>query len=283
MNTETRIGGSSEFVVLVPLANPESESHLISLGAAIATQRNGRVVAVNLVDVPDQTSLEAAREQFDYEASKEILRDAERSAAEGDVPISTHVVFTHDVFRGIFDAARRHDADVCLMGWGPGSPGIGGRAESLSEEVAGSLPCDVLVFRDRGFDPSRVLLPTTGGPHTDLAALVASILQEEYGSTVTLLHVADDVEEGEAFLTEWAADHYLSDATVRVESGDVESAIGAAAADHTMILIGATESGVLARLVHGSLTLSVLHDVDCSVLITEKQTTRGLLDRLFRR
>jgi nucleotide-binding universal stress UspA family protein len=97
---------------------------------------------------------------------------------------------------------------------------------------------------------------------------------------VTLLHVTDD-EDGEAFLGEWAADHDLADAEFRVERGDVETAIERAAADATMVVLGATEEGLLSRLVRGTLVMDVVDDIDCSVLLAEQKRDRSLLQRLF--
>lgn len=272
-----------DFVVFVPLSNPETEAHLVSLGAAIANQRNGRVVATTILQVPDQTTLEAAREQFGAENRRAtaLLAGAERSAAKFGAPIETHTIFSHRLFKAVFDAARQYEADVCVMGWGPDAPGVAGRTEPLVEELAHSLPCDFLAFKDRGFDPSRILLPTTGGPHTDMAAIAARIFDAEFDSDVTLLHATDDPDEGREFLDAWASEHDLTDAVLRVEAGDIETAIEDAAREHTVILIGATETGVLSRLARGSLVLDVLDHVDCSVLIAERQTKRSLLDRLF--
>ena len=271
-----------DFLVLVAVANPATESHLIRIATAMATLENGRIRVISVVKVPDQTSLEAAREGMEYQDSKDLVARANGMAADTGVSITAHVVFSHYRFRAVFDAAREHDADLCIMGWGENAPGVSGRSEPLIAELAHSLPCDLLVFKDRGFDPAKILLPTTGGPHTDLAARVARAFEDAFGSEITLLHVEDDLEKGRGFLDTWAAEHGLGGAGQRIKTGSVESAISSFEAEHTMILIGAAETGVLARLVGGSLTLEILHEVGCSVLIAETTTQRGLFERIFR-
>ncbi|AFZ71455.1 amino acid permease [Natronobacterium gregoryi] len=284
-----RPSGGDEHTVVVPVSNPRTESNLLSLASVVAKANDGVVKAVHVVEVPDQTPLQEGSEHVKRidEESQKLMEQVRESTETLDVPVEVTTVASHRGFEQIFDIASQEQADTVVMGWGPGRPWSAGRAEGPIDELTHDLPCDFLVFDDEGLETDRVLVPTAGGPDSVLSAEIARDVCDQFGSEVTLLHVVGDESEreaGETFLTEWASEHSLEDATIRVDvSGDIEGAIADAAEDHSLLVIGATERGLLSRLLRGSLAYDVVNDVDCSVVLAERPTERSLWERLFAR
>jgi amino acid transporter/nucleotide-binding universal stress UspA family protein len=267
---------------MVAVSNPRTEHSLVTLAGALAQHDGGRLLATHVIQVPDQTSLLAASEQRDRisSTSEQLMADARADAEAFDISIETRTVLSHEGLAELFDIARASGVDRLIMGH-RGTQLAGGRAEGALEELTRDLPCDVLVLDERGFDPSSILLPTAGGHSSDLSAEVAAALRDTLDAQVAVLHVADDEATGREFVEGWAADHDLADAELLIETGDVETAIGEAAAGRSLVIVGATERGLLARIVGRTLNLSVLEELDTSVLLAERPHRRSIRERLF--
>jgi nucleotide-binding universal stress UspA family protein len=269
---------------MVALSNPRTEAALVALAGALAEHRGGRLLAVHVVTVPDQTSLENAaanRERLDR-SSAALLSAAVADTAPFDAPVETKTILSHRGIEEVFDAARTNDADTVVMGYG-GTRFAGGRVEGSLDELARDLPCDFLVLDGQRLDLSDVLVPTAGGPSSDLSAEVARALRETVGVDLSLLYVVDegDEESGREFLSGWADGHGLDDADLRIETGGVEETIGRVGEGYDLVIVGATERGLLSRIVRGSLAFETIERLDTPVLLSERPSARSLWERLF--
>ena len=132
-------------------------------------------------------------------------------------------------------------------------------------------------------DVTDVLVPTAGGYSSDLSADVARALQTTVGADVSLLHAVDAGEEtqGREFLTGWADDHGLPDAEILVETGGIGDVLGRIGDDYSLVIVGATDRGLLSRIVSGSLVIDAVETLETPVLLAERPSARSIRERLF--
>ena len=276
--------GGDDPVIMVALANPRTEGALMTLAGAMAKHQNGRVLATHIVTVPDQTSLEIAaenRQRLD-DISAELLEKATTDAEKFGVEIETKTVLSHRGIEAVIETARSNDVDTVVMGYG-GTKFAGAGRSGAFEDLTKNLPCDFLVLDAEELHLESVLVPTAGGESSDLSAEVGRMLRDVMGVDITLFHVTDDKESGERFLREWADSHQLSDATLLVESGNVDERIGEIGERFSLVIIGSTERGLLSRILSGSMVFETINRLETPVLLTERPVKRSIRERLFGR
>ncbi|WP_193309310.1 formate/nitrite transporter family protein [Halorubrum halophilum] len=283
--TEATLFANEGYRVMVPITNPRTDGPIVDLASRVASDHeDGLVHIVHVVQAPERMSLAAGAGRI-ADVSEAGMSGLRETAEAYDIDVSTSTVVSHRSFEEVFNMARRTRPDAVLMGWGEDQLWSAARAERPIDELTNQLPCDFLILSESDLDTSRVLIPTSGGPDSTLGAEVASVLSRTADAEVRLLHVVDGPEnrdDGERFLAAWADEHDLAAAERVVDdTGNVEGAIAREAADSTLVIIGATEKGLLSRLVSNSLHLDVVHDVECSLLLAERPSRRTLRQRLF--
>lgn len=274
--------------LLVPLANLEDVDTLVQFAETLAVTKETAIITfVHIVPEYDPHSQYpgGGRERLVADSANQLEAICDRIEADS-VRCRHSTVVSHRSFSEVFDIAQRESVDLMLVERSDNHLWSAGRVEGRLDELTMRLPCDVFILEDRGFTPDRVLFPVVDNPHASLNATVARALRDRQDASITLLSVVPtdgERERAEEHLRNWAIDHGLEDEARTVETGSVEAAIERGATDHTMILVGATEQGLLSRSVSGTLHYDVVSETGRTVLMAERPTDRSFLERLFKR
>jgi APA family basic amino acid/polyamine antiporter len=292
--------------ILVPIANPDNVDQLLRTAADIAADRDAEVLAMSVVQIPEQTPLSRGHEYIDRE--REVLQRALDTRTDGgtvddstavdadaaddsvvrgtldangtEVPLSATIRISHHVDRAILNTIEQYDSDAVLLGWGA----RGSRRReivfgSVVDTIATEADCDVLVERlgdDASGDVDSVLLPTAGGPHAELVGEICRAVCRATGAHVEVLTVAGeetDTADAREQVDETATrlhENGVETETTVVESDDVLDTIIEHSADHDMTVIGATREGVLQQFVFGAIPEEVAREAEGTVLVAKR-------------
>jgi amino acid transporter/nucleotide-binding universal stress UspA family protein len=282
--------GEGRYRVVVPVANPETEQDLLQMAAASAhahEDEHAEVIAVNIIEVPRQTSLsqDLTFEEDRVEQQQKLLDSARDIVANLDIGLQTRAIVGRNAGSVILDVIEEENADHVFLGW----RGTRSRREyvlgSTIDPVIGRAPCDATLVKlgpEDSYGEGDVMVLAGKGPHAPVAARRAAefVSAADDDASLTLLNVqtletdtdADlsPTERGETVaeeLAERAGIEYMSyNAEVKVAE-DTEQAIIEAAKEYDTVCVGATRSGPISQAVFGSLPEKVGAGVDQTVVM----------------
>ncbi len=272
-----RAAEGRDYRILVPVANPDNVETLMRTALDLARDRDGEVLVMSVVTVPQQTPLSEGRQFIQEE--REVLDQALAIGNESEVPVSGTIRIGHSVSQAIINTVHDHDSDVVLLGWRGRKPR---RRDVIMgttiDEVVRKAPCDVLVEKVDGADVDRILVPTAGGPHVDLAARVARSIARATGAAVdvvSVVHPDAPEKQRKAVLQHVRRTaevlEGLPDVEERVVEGeDVEATLVRLGADADLTILGATREGKLQQLLFGAIPETVASQVPGAVIMAKR-------------
>lgn len=283
--------------VVVAVGNPDHVEQLVRTAGDLARVRDGGIRLVSVVvksrDSPfEMFSDETIRQE--YSGDEKALLERATAAAPGDVPVEADLVVARSVASGVLEAVSDPAVEALVVGWhGPPRRSelvLGTSVDKLLQRA----PCDAYVERigriANGVE--GVLLPVAGGPHVRPAAAAARAIATANDATVSAVTVVPPgTDEAAADRRLTAAVEELSAApgpdvsveTAIRESNDVEAALLETAAEHDVVVFGATrQSGLRDRLV-GSVPRRVADRTDRTVILARAAAATGPLRSLVGR
>jgi nucleotide-binding universal stress UspA family protein len=271
-----------EYSVLLPLANERQAHQLTILGAAIAKEKDGEVLALHVVRLPVQLSLTEARHFLAQ--GKPLMDAAIQEARTFDVPVHTMIRVGRQVGSAILDTARERDSNLIILGWPGYTQSHNVAFGNIIDLLAKNPPCDVAVVRFRRREaPQHILIPTSGGLHAQLATELAIAQARQYERqypdrrpTVTLLYVTpEDANSGamvggyELLRSLAAGFDYPLEALV-VTAPDVVTGILREAEDHNLVIMGAVEERLFEQRLFGSVSERVARECTKTVIMVKR-------------
>ncbi|AFZ71457.1 amino acid permease [Natronobacterium gregoryi] len=288
--------------VVVPVSNPETERLLIKYAAAsAASHEHAELVAVNVLEVPPQTSpAQIELEEERVERQQALLENARDVAEDFDVPLRTRALVGRSAGDTLLSVLEEEDADHVLLGWAGERRRRDVLFGSTIDPVLERAPCDVTLAKDPTESPGEIVTLAGSGPNAPVSARRARELDRVCPeSTLTLLNVqaAADGDDagidpravGEQAIESVASEAGLADdeyeSRVVVTEEDVRETVVSEAAAYDTVYVGATGTSPVAQALYGTIPESIVDETERAVLMArgEQRSPRTFRQALVQR
>lgn len=282
----TRSPATGRGRILLPLANLENVSGLMKLALAIAQQHKYEIECLQVVPIPSY--LHPAQAKVNTLASRKLMRQMERWGRKENIPVHTKVCLANDIAEAILETITKEHINLLLMGFKGKTANPEQIFGSVTDSLIAQATCDLLLVKlgkSANYFPLRLnsqakwLIPTAGGKNIQQAISIlpglASIYPDANPPTVELCQVyfphktkpaSKDVQQVVDFLQSQInlkvrplliRAHSVSEAIINLNK----------VAHYDLIILGASNEGLLQNAVRGNIPKAIAKEVNSTVII----------------
>lgn len=277
------------FRILLPIANPNNLEKLIELAATLAKEKNGEIIFLRVVVVPEQLPPTAFDETV-VEAEEVFLKRARALAERYEVPAHSIIRVGHDIARAVLETARQHAVDLIMLGWKGYTTNKEKILGSVTDAVVTHARTDIMLVKLMGEAQfQRILLPTAGGEHAQWAEQYGATIVDQYGGELTLCQVVAQESNG-------APQQALDEAKARIRgikpgisvdskvlsADSVTKGIVTASAEYDTVMLGAASQSFNPKVMFGNIPEAVARETDKTVIVVKHHNTvKALYGRMM--
>ena len=282
----------SRFRVLVPIANPATMESLITLAAAVAKSRNGEILLLRVVTIPEQLPT-TAFDQKVIEREEVLLKSARKIAEEQGIPTHALIRVGHHIARTILETARERYCHLIVLGWKGFSTNKEKILGTITDAIVTHARSDIMLAKIVGDKPIRkILLPTAGGEHAQCAEQYGAALAQLLDGQLTVCQVAatdapDPLFEKIEETLQQAKDRissnngFLTDSKI-IRSDQVVKGIIEEAKNYDAVLVGAAGKSIYPQILFGNIPEEIALGLNRTVIVVKHHDpVKALLGRVM--
>ncbi|MEL7833420.1 amino acid permease [Fodinibius sp. Rm-B-1B1-1] len=295
---------NERYRIVIPIANPKTEQYLIKVGGMIGADfGDAEIVAVSVLEVPQQTSLEQGI-QFEDERIKrqqQLLDNARETAQNAGLGLRTRALVSHSVSSSVLNILKEERAQHLVLGWSGKRKPYQHILGSNIDNIVNNAECEISLVK-AGNKPIKNIVVLVGtGPNTVLAVKRGQELKKNTeNAQLTLLTVQKPVEndsnidpeqEGKGLITSVAHQVGIDPEMFTPEvviADDIREALMQNIENFDTVIIGATRSTAVRQALFGSIPEAIGEKSNANVIITRgreykpRTVTEGIIERLSR-
>jgi nucleotide-binding universal stress UspA family protein len=263
--------------ILLPIAHPDHIVPLLDLAIPIAREKQGEIVVLSVVDVPQNLPIHEGMRFLD--SREPLLKKAVQHGKKRGIPVRSALRVAHRVYDGILQAAEAEEVSLILMGWKGFTTTRDRIFGEVTDKVVRLAPCDLITVKLVKSDPiKKILIPTAGGPHATLAAEFIALYHDEFEAEVTCCYVVpesaspQDKETAMEWIEKTLEESPLTEAAGKriITANRIATGLINTAADYDLIALGASKEGIFSSVLFGEIPEKVARYSKTSVMIVKR-------------